>query len=346
MIKFRKWNTEEERFCMSKKRKLSRREFLKFFGITGAGMALSACVGQPAEPKLTILHPTQTPMAVHGEPTVTEITPQSSQTYLAVTRGEDPAELIRRAVSALGGMERFVKKGDDVIIKPNICTDYHTFEYGATTNPEVVGMLVKMALTVGAKRVRVMDAPFGGTPESAYQKSGIADAVNAAGGVMEVMNPAKYAKTPIPQGIDLQTWWIYQDVLMADVLINVPIAKTHSLAKLTLGFKNLLGVIQDRPQMHNNLKQRLPDLASLIRPELTIVDGYRTMLSGGPTGGNLNDVKLTKTIIASPDMVAVDAYACSLFDRSVDYLPYLEIAQRMGLGTKDLSSIKIEEITV
>jgi uncharacterized protein (DUF362 family) len=333
---------------MAKKRKLSRREFLKYLGLTSAGMALSACSGQAPhpQPQLTVLHPTQTATVIQGEPTSAATATQSSQTYLVAMRGEDPAELTRRAVTSLGGMERFVKKGDDVIIKPNICTDYYTFEYGATTNPEVVGILVKMALVAGAKRVRVMDAPFGGTAERAYQKSGIADAVNTAGGVMEVMNPAKYAYTPIPQGVSLKTWWIYQDVLTADVLINVPIAKTHSLAKLTLGFKNLLGVIQERPMMHANLTQRLPDLASLIRPELTIVDGYRIMLRGGPTGGSLNDVKLTKTIIASSDMVAADAYACSLFDRGVGYLPYLAVAQKMGLGTKDLNSIKIEEITV
>jgi uncharacterized protein (DUF362 family) len=331
---------------MSKKKNYSRREFLKYLGLSGAGMALAACGEKTVEPKVTILQSTQTPPITQIKPTETTTSAQSGQTYLAVTRGEDPAELTRRAVIALGGMERFVKNGDDVIIKPNICTDYHSFEYGATTNPQVVGMLVTMSLAAGAKRVRVMDAPFGGTAESAYQKSGIADAVNAAGGVMEVMNPAKYAKTPIPQGVDLQTWWIYQDILTADVLINVPIAKTHSLAKLTLGFKNMLGVILERSLMHDNLTQRLPDLVSLIRPELTIVDGYRTMLKGGPTGGNLNDIKLTKTIIASQDMVATDAYACSLFDRNVDYLPYLAVAQKMGLGTKDLNSIKIEEITV
>ena len=330
---------------MKDKKRYSRRDFLRLLGISSASVTLAAC-SQTTSTKQPFVGTTHIPTATSPISTQDSADTQAEQTYLAVARGEDPAELTRRAVAALGGMERFVKKNNEVIIKPNICTDYYTYEYGATTNPEVVGELVKMALAAGCRRVRVMDSPFGGTPESAYQKSGIADAVKAAGGVMEVYNLAKFKKTPIPQGRDIKEWWVNQEILDADVLINVPIAKNHSLGKLTLSFKNLLGTIQNRDLMHDNLTQRLPDLASLIRPELTIIDGYRTMLSGGPTGGNLNDVKLTKTIIASPDMVAADAYACSLFDKTSDYLPYLSVAVDMGLGIKDLKSIKIEELAV
>ena len=330
---------------MNIKKPISRREFIHWLGMAGAGVALTACAkNELPTPVLSTSTQTSFPDASTLSPTQTD--GSGGKTYLAVARGESPAELTRRAVEALGGMQRFVKTGNDVIIKPNICTDYLTFEYAATTNPEVVAELVRQCLAAGARRVRVMDAPFGGSPESAYRKSGITDAVTAAGGQMEVMNPAKYAETPIPQGVDIKKWWVYQEILNADVMINVPIAKHHGEAGLTLGCKNLMGTLQRRNLIHENLHQRIADITSLVRPDLTVVDAYRILTRNGPTGGNLNDVKLTKTIIASQDIVAADAYACTLFGKTADDIGYIKLASRMGIGTDDLSSIKIEELAV
>ncbi len=330
---------------MSKNKPISRRDFIRWLGMAGAGAALTACgKSDLSSPVLTTSTQTSLPVNLTQPPAQTVV--PDGNTYLAVVRGESPAELTRRALEALGGMQMFVKKGNDVILKPNICTDYLTFEYAATTNPEVVAELVKECLAAGARRVRVMDAPFGGSAESAYRKSGIADAVTSAGGQMELMNPAKYAETPIPQGVDIKSWWVYQEVLNADVLINVPIAKHHSSAGLTLGCKNLMGTLQTRDRIHENLHQRIADITSLIRPDLTVVDAYRILTRHGPTGGDLNDVKFTKTIIASHDIVAADAYACTLFGKTADDIGYIKAADRMGIGTKDLSSIKIEELTV
>jgi uncharacterized protein (DUF362 family) len=247
-------------------------------------------------------------------------------------------------VAAIGGMERFVKSGNQVIIKPNICVDYRTYEYGATTNPDVVATLVELCLAAGARRVRVMDLPFGGSPESAYARSGIADAVEAAGGEMEIMNDAKFRVTKIPQGQDIAQWPVYQDVLTADLLIDVPIAKHHSLARLSLAGKNLMGVVQNRGGLHANLGQRVADLASLVRPRLTVVDAVRTLMDSGPTGGNLDDVRLTNAVIASHDIVAADAYAATLFGLEGQDIAYVKAAAAMGLGTLDLTAIRIEEI--
>jgi uncharacterized protein (DUF362 family) len=243
-------------------------------------------------------------------------------------------------------MERFVMGGDDVIIKPNICVDYRTFEYAATTNPEVVAALVELCLGAGAKRVRVMDSPFGGGPESAYAQSGIADAVKAAGGSMEAMVAPKFRETDIPEGRDITRWPVYQDVLTADVLIDVPIAKHHSLARLTLGGKNLMGVVLGRGMIHSNLSQRIADLVSLIRPKLTVVDAVRTLMANGPTGGNLDDVRQTDTVIASHDIVAADAYAATLFGLTGHDIGYVKAAAEMGLGSMDLSAVKIEEVSL
>jgi uncharacterized protein (DUF362 family) len=265
---------------------------------------------------------------------------------LVAGRGGEPEALVRQSLAALGGMERFVKPGADVIVKPNICVAYHSYEYAATTNPWVVGALVKLAFEAGAGRVRVLDYPFGGRPEEAYVRSGIEEQVLAAGGEMEIMSSFKFVPTDIPAGKDLRESDIYDEVLRADTLINVPVAKHHSLARLTLGMKNLMGVIWHRPALHRNLGQRLADLTSRIQPTLTVVDAVRILTAHGPTGGSLDDVKKLDTIIASPDIVAADSYAASLFGRQPNELAYIEAGAAMGLGRSDLQNLKIEELTV
>ncbi len=312
--------------------KLTRRQFLKLTGAVTAGITLlgPGCTAQPTE--TTGRRP---PPAPTGD-----------QTYLAVARGGDPAAITRAAIAALGGIERFVRSGDEVIVKPNICVDYHPPEYAATTNPTVVATLVTLCLGAGARRVRVMDTPFGGTPESAYVVTGIGEAVRTAGGEMEVMSPVKFAKTPIPDGQDITEWEVYQDVLEADVLINVPIAKHHSLARLSLGGKNLLGVITKPNQIHRNLGQRVADLVSLVRPALTVVDAVRILTAHGPTGGSLNDVQQMDTVIASHDIVAADAWAATLFGLTGSDIGYVKAAAEMGLGRMELDGVKIEEISV
>lgn len=254
--------------------------------------------------------------------------------------------MVEAALRALGGIERFVKPGNDVIIKPNIGFGDHPYEYAVTTNPEVVGALTALCIGAGASRVRVMDYPCGSTAEQAYARSGIADAVSAAGGQMETMNSDKFEETAIPEGQDITSWPVYRDVLEADVLIDVPIAKDHTLGRLTLGMKNLMGVILDRGQFHSNLGQRLADLNTLVRPTLTVVDAVRILMDNGPSGGSLDDVKLTNTVIASHDIVAADAYAATLFDLIGDDIPAIRAGAKMGLGTTNLSAVRIEEISV
>jgi len=342
--------------------RLDRRQFLKAMAAAGAGAILTAC----GVDTVTVLPETETALPSTATPRPTATTqaqiattapteePASSPTpqptpelaYLAVARGADPAAITMAAIAAIGGIARFVKQGDDVIIKPNICTNYYSYEYGATTNPEVVATLVRMCLGAGAKRVRVMDHPFGGTSESAYGKSGIAEAVAAAGGEMEIMNRNKFKNAAIPEGRDIKEWTFYKPILDADVVIDVPIAKHHNLARLSLAGKNLLGVITNPGGIHANLGQRIADLVSVVRPTLTVVDAVRTLMRNGPTGGNLDDVRLTNTVIASHDIVAADAYAATLFDLTGSDIAYIKASADMGLGTLDLRSIKIEEIAV
>lgn len=357
---------------MKRRKNLSRRTFLRLSATVAAGAALAGCTpkqGTPvptdtASPTLPSTIPPQPGVEINtdtvtpSEPTQAQANPSETSTstpeatstpspaYLSVTHGPDPASITQAAIEALGGMSTFVSPGYDVIVKPNICTDYHTYEYASTTNPTVVATLVTMCLEAGAKRVRVMDYPFGGTAKSAYAISGIQDAVEAAGGEMHVMSRPKYTTVDIPQGRDITSVEIYPDILEADLLINVPIAKTHDATRLTLGAKNLMGVILDRGMMHFNLKQRIADLSSLVHPTLTVIDAVRILTAHGPTGGDLRDVKQMDTVIASRDIVAADAYATTLFGLTGADIGYIKASADMGLGTMDLAGIDIREINL
>jgi len=315
--------------------RLDRRQFLQLSGaVVGAALLGAGCTAN--KPGSAGTSPRR---ALPPAPT-------GDQAYLAAAHGTSPSAITEAALKAVGGIERFVKSGQSVIIKPNICVDYHTAEYAATTNPEVVAALVKLCLGAGAKRVRVMDMPFGGTPESAYAITGIGEAVKGAGGEMEIMSPVKYIKTAIPDGKDLTAWDIYRDALEADVLIDVPIAKHHSLSRLTLGGKNLLGLVSSANQIHQNLGQRIADLISVIRPTLTVVDAYHILVAHGPTGGSLNDVKAANTVIVSHDIVAADAYGATLFNLKGKDIAFVKAAADMELGTLDLASVKVAEVNV
>jgi uncharacterized protein (DUF362 family) len=319
---------------------IDRRQFLeRMLALGGTALATAALI--------SLLSCSKEPSP---EPPSDNITPPSpppaGAAYLAVARGDNPTTLVQRSIDALGGMGRFVKSGNDVIIKPNICVSGRTPEYAATTNPEVVAALVSLCLGAGAKRVRVLDHPFSGSAEEAYGTSGIAAAVQAAGGEMEVMATMKFQDTTIPEGQKITHWPIYRDVLDCDVLIDVPIAKHHGMTRVSLGMKNLLGVVLKRGDLHTDISQKLSDLTTLIRPDLTLVDGVRTLMQNGPQGGKLEWVKQTNTIIASHDIVAADAYGATLLGLTGADIPSIRTGAQRGLGTMNLSSIKIEEIAV
>jgi uncharacterized protein (DUF362 family) len=319
--------------------KLSRREFLRWTalgaGAAAGGQFLSACSASGST-------------STSGMNRGAAPTPAPGSTYLAVARGgDDPETLVRRAVAAIGGMERFVPKGANVLIKPNACTVGRSYEYAATTNPWVVAAVVKLAREAGAGRVRVFDNPFGGTAEDAFASSGIAEQVLAAGGEMEYPAAMKFVAMDLPSGEMLKKANFHDSALSADVLINVPIPKHHSLAQLTIGMKNMLGVIRDRPEVHSSINQKLVDLNQFLLPTLTIVDAVRILTANGPTGGSLADVRKLDTVIASYDGVAADAFATSLFGwEDPNRLLYVKYGAERGIGRSDLSNLKIEEIAV
>jgi uncharacterized protein (DUF362 family) len=258
--------------------------------------------------------------------------------------GESPAAITREALAALGGMKRFIAKGDKVMIKPNIGWD-RTPELAATTNPEVVKTLVEISFEAGAKEVTVMDNTIN-QAQRCYARSGIAEAAKSAGAKVPFVNEYRLKKMAL-KGEWLKEWEVFTDFVEADKLINVPIAKHHSLSRLTIGMKNWLGAIGGaRNQLHQKIDEAMVDLAAFFKPQLTVLDAYRILTRNGPQGGRTSDVKLQKTVVASIDPVAAETVAAGFFEIRPDELVYLGIAQKRGLGQTNLEKLIIEKRAV
>jgi len=263
---------------------------------------------------------------------------------LAVLRSDDPAANAAAAVALLGGMERFVRRGDHVVIKPNILTAREP-KYGATTSPAVVAAIVKMCWEAGAKTVTVFDNPTA-PPRQAYQVSGIAKAVNRVDGRMKVLSDRDFDLIEIPDGRALTEWPLVTDIFDADVFINVPCAKTHGLAGLTLSMKNLMGIMGGRRgRIHQSFDTKIVDVNTLVVPHLTVLDATRLLVRNGPSGGSLSDVRPGRTVVAGTNQVAVDSYGATLFGRKPKSLSYVALAEKRGLGTANLDELEIEERT-
>jgi len=257
---------------------------------------------------------------------------------LVVAEGEDPRLLVRKSVEALGGIGRFVAPGEVVLIKPNIGWD-RTPEQAANTNPQVVAEVVRLCRAAGAGKVIVTDASCN-DPRRCFSRSGIAEAARAEGA--EVVLPEDQFLKKVNLGRSLGSWLVLEPLLSADKVINIPIAKHHSLTGVTLGMKNWIGIVSGpRNRLHQDIHTSLVDLADVARPALTIIDAYRILVRNGPTGGSFSDVELKKTLIASTDPVAADAYAAKTYWRlDAMALPYLKLAQQRGLGRMDLNNVK------
>jgi len=266
---------------------------------------------------------------------------QSSLPTLAVVEGESPQAITKEAIRALGGMKQFVSRGDKVLLKPNIGWD-RTPEMAANTNPEVVKALVELAYEAGAKEVIVMDHTVN-QPRRCYIRSGIQEAAREAGARVLFPDEQRLKKMAI-KGEWLKEWEVFQDFLEVDKLINVPIAKVHSLSRVTLGMKNWLGAIGgNRNQLHQKIDQAMVDLASFFKPALTVLDAYRVLFRNGPQGGRISDTRLEKTVVAGTDPVAVDAYGVTFFEIQPQELLFLKLAQNRGLGNFELDKVRIEK---
>lgn len=260
---------------------------------------------------------------------------------LAMVEGASPYAITKEVVAALGGMSRFVGKGDRVVVKPNIGWD-RTPEMAANTNPEVVKALVELAQDAGARRVIVIDNTTN-QARRCYIRSGIQDAVRQAGGTMLFVDEHRIRRMDI-NGMWLKEWDIILDIFEADKIINVPIAKHHSLCHLTLGMKNWLGAIGGaRNQLHQRIDEAMVDLAAFFKPALTVLDAYRILVRNGPQGGRISDTEIRETIVAGVDVAAIDTIGASFFGLGPKDLLFLRLAHERGLGRIDLEGLPIEK---
>lgn len=270
--------------------------------------------------------------------------PTANDPLVAAHTGE-PRALARQALENLGGIRRFIRSGDTVAIKPNIAWD-RTPEQAANTNPELVAEVVRQCWAAGAKRVIVTDVPCN-EPRRCFLRSGIQAAARAEGAEIILPDQQLFREVDMA-GVALKNWPVFGPFLDADKVINLPIAKQHGLVGVTLGMKNWYGILGgERNRLHQQIHQSLVDLANFMLPTLTILDCYRVLLRNGPTGGNLEDVAIKKTLVAGTDPVAIDAYVAKAYwNLDPEHLPYLTMAAARGLGiiNFDKLSVKITQL--
>ena len=301
---------------------MQRRDFLKYSAIAGCGLFLGEIPDliTPAE------------------------TAEGHDLVVARGVGKSASSITKTAVDAFGGMKRFISRGDVVVIKPNIGWD-RTPEQAANTNPEVVATIVKLCFDAGAKKVKVFDRSVN-DPRRCYKQSGISDAVSSLGAEVGFIDDRRFKDVSI-KGQVLSSWPLYTDVLEADKIINIPIAKHHGLAKLTMSMKNWMGIMGgQRGRIHQKIGECLADICLVVKPALTVLDAVRILTTNGPQGGSLSDVKRLDTVIVGIDQVGIDSYGATLFGMKGSDLSYVKAGAAAGLGVMDLSRLKIKKLNV
>lgn len=275
--------------------------------------------------------------------------PSDLSGHLAVAGKADPYQAAVNALNSLGGLGRLVSKGDVVVVKPNIAWDTPP-ELGANTHPEVVRAVVTQAVKAGAARVRVFDRTVSSDPRACYERSGIASAASSAGASVELVRPNLFETVNIPGAFSLDEWEFYRPALEADVLINVPVAKHHTASRLSLGLKNMMGILGgERGRIHQDIHHKLVDIGRAAAVDLTVMDCTRIMVRHGPTGGRPSDLEHPNIVAASVDRVACDAFAATLFGLSPADVGYIAVADGVlkkpgGVCTMDFDSLGVERV--
>jgi uncharacterized protein (DUF362 family) len=312
---------------------LTRREFLKDVAATtvvAAGAVTLGFLAYSDEP-------------VHREAPVVRrlpdfrVEPSAMHPLLAVVHGTQPEAMVREAVARLGGIGRFVKKGDRVLVKPNVGWDRQP-EQAANTNPDVVGAIVRLCREAGASKVWVSDVSLN-DPARCFVRSGIQAASLAAGADVRLPGANDFVATDMGGSL-LRVWPVSRFFHEVDKVVNVPIVKHHSLCGCTLAMKNWYGVLGGRRnQLHQDIHTSIVDLAQAVRPTLTVMDAIRVLKRNGPTGGSLGDVAIENTVVAGLDEVAIDAWSLQLLGLTPDRVRYLAMGEARGLGVVDWRSL-------
>ena len=317
---------------------LGRREFLARAGKAGISIAVAGAISYK-------LYDRQGPkIGVDTESLVTlpdfSIQHRAGQT-MSVVKGPDRVKTVHKAIELLGGIERFVKPGETVAIKPNVAFASPPM-LGATANPELVAEMVRLCYSRGkAKMVYVADNPIN-DPTSCFTLSGIGKAASQAGAKVILPKNHLFKHTTLEGGKLIKNWPIFfEPFRKVDKLIGIAPVKDHHRAGASMSMKNWYGLLGGRRNIfHQDINSIIAELAMMVKPTLVILDGTEVMMTNGPTGGSTSDLRRTNTLIASTDCVAADSYGCGLLDLEVSDLLYLAKAQIAGAGTTDYESLK------
>lgn len=269
----------------------------------------------------------------------------SQRPDIVAVRNGEPEVMFDRGIAAMGGMGRFVKRGQKVAIKPNVSWDTKP-EFAGNTNPALVHRIIRHCLDAGAASVVVFDHCIEHW-KACYDSSGIAAAVNDAGGVIAPGESERYYHKTALQGKVLNETLVHEAMLECDVLISVPVLKHHGGAGMTASMKNFMGAIWDRRYYHGKgLQQCIADFMLIRRPDLSVIDAYRSLVGNGPRSRSLADVKLMKMQILSTDIVAADASGARLLGKKPEDFEHIRIAHQMGLGQIDPAKLNVRRIAL
>ena len=259
---------------------------------------------------------------------------------MAIATGRDRAAMLRGALGSLGGIERFIGRGDRVMLKVNAAFASPA-ALGATTHPELLAELVRLCRAAGAASVVVTDNPIN-APDSCFELSGIGPAARAAGADLFVPGPGSFRPGTLPGGRLIRDWPVlWEPFAGVTKLIGIAPVKSHDRAGASMTLKNWYGLLGGRRnQFHQDIDGIIVELAMLVKPTLVVLDGTDSMMSNGPTGGSLADLKATDALVVSTDPVAADAFGATLLGRTFHDLPYLVRAAGLGLGTTDFESLR------
>ncbi len=267
--------------------------------------------------------------------------PRKDGQIISIVQGEDRAKTVNKAIDLLGGIERFIAKGDVVTIKPNVAFASPPM-LGATANPDVVSAVIRLCYERGgAKKVIVLDNPIN-DPASCFTISGVGKAAAAAGAEVVMPKESLFSHTTLEGGTLIKDWPVfYKPLAGADKLIGITPVKDHHRSAASMSMKNWYGFLGGRRNIfHQDINTIIAELAMMMKPTFVVLDDTVTMMTNGPTGGSVSDLKKTNTMVASCDMVAADAFGCSLLGLKPANLPYLSLAEKAGAGTTHYESLK------
>jgi len=266
--------------------------------------------------------------------------PHKAGDTISIIEGPDRKQTVDKAIKLLGGIERFVKQGETVAIKPNVAFASPPM-LGATAQPELVAQVVTLCLKAGAAQVIVTDNPIN-DPASCFTLSGIGKAASQAGAKVILPKLYHFKHTTLEGGKLIKNWPIFFGPFEnIDKIIGISPVKHHARAGASMSMKNWYGLLGGRRNIfHQDINTIITELSMMVKPTLVILDGTEVMMTNGPTGGSVSDLKRANTLIASCDMVAADSYGCALLGLKVSDLPYLAKAQTAGAGTTNYEALK------